>query len=782
MKIKKIYISAFGGLKDFTLELNDGLNVVYGNNEDGKSTVAAFIKAMFFGTGRSTKNLAESPRQKYTPWSGDTPAGRIYFENNNKNYCLEREFKKSDSTDRILLTDLDSGKPIEIGESVGKQFFGVSSAAFERSLFIGNGDFIKDDAAASEINGKLSNIAVTGNEDVSYKKIEKNILSARTKLISKNGKSGSYNEDLQRLDELNARLKKADEDAKEKLRLNEEETVKRVEFEKLNKEYNKLKAMRDSEQDFKNREMLTEFLDTKRSLDKLNETLTLKDGTVINENFAQKIEFCLNKYNTSADRIAQIEQDIESIKANVDLQGKIAPEQAKEKIDDLNGEIEKLNQEKADFEKEETALTAKITDCEQKLNYEQNRKKAFNPVFLILGIVFAAVSGAAAVMSSTVGAVLGVAAAITFFVLAFVIRPKNTSGISNAQSELTVLTTRLADIKAQKNSTVEKTNNINADINKLSSVLQADSAVKQQLSQKTELLQTEQQKAENAKAELLDSVSSLGSIDNTEDVKNILNKLKQKTEQQKELKLKLKTESQFLGNIDYDEAQKKLDSLQDTDALKGIDFVKVKADFDKISEEKSISKDGLTEIETRLKTSFRNSENPEEIRREMLSLKEKSDSKKAFCDAADLATTVLEESFYELRRGYGSELEKLTHNIFAELTDGRYNSVNVSDTLDISVEQTGVFGTRELGFLSLGTTHQAYLSLRLAIAKLISPDNSLPVFLDDSLAQYDDKRCEHAIKFLQKYCLNGQGILFTCHNSICEIAEKSGITVQKPYK
>ena len=59
--------------------------------------------------------------------------------------------------------------------------------------------------------------------------------------------------------------------------------------------------------------MLTEFLDTKRSLDKLNETLTLKDGTVVNENFAQKIEFALNKYNTSADSIAQIEQVIESI-------------------------------------------------------------------------------------------------------------------------------------------------------------------------------------------------------------------------------------------------------------------------------------------------------------------------------------------------------------------------------------------------------------------------------------------------------------------------------------
>ena len=79
MKINKIYISAFGGLKDFTLELNDGLNVIYGNNEDGKSTVFAFIKAMFFGTGRNTKALSDSIRLKYTPWDGSTMAGRIFL-------------------------------------------------------------------------------------------------------------------------------------------------------------------------------------------------------------------------------------------------------------------------------------------------------------------------------------------------------------------------------------------------------------------------------------------------------------------------------------------------------------------------------------------------------------------------------------------------------------------------------------------------------------------------------------------------------------------------------
>ena len=89
MKIKKIYIAAFGGLKDFTLDINDGLNVIYGNNEDGKSTVFAFIKAMFYGTGRNTKSISDSVRLKFTPWDGATMGGRIFFENEGKIFVCE---------------------------------------------------------------------------------------------------------------------------------------------------------------------------------------------------------------------------------------------------------------------------------------------------------------------------------------------------------------------------------------------------------------------------------------------------------------------------------------------------------------------------------------------------------------------------------------------------------------------------------------------------------------------------------------------------------------------
>ncbi len=783
MRINKIYISAFGGLKDFTLELKDGLNVIYGNNEEGKSTVASFIKAMFYGTGRSSKNLSESVRQKYTPWDGSAMAGRIYFEDKNKQYCLEREFRKSDSTDRIMLTDLDSGKQLNVGENVGQQFFGFSAATFERSLFIGNGDFIKDDTAAGEINGKLSNIAITGAEDVSYKKIEKNILDTRNKLISKSGKSGSYNEDLQRLNSLEDRLLKAEEDTRLKQRLNDEGAQKAKEFKVLGKKYSALKQKLDLKHDFENRERLSEFLDTKHQLDKVNASLTLSDGTVVNEMFAQKVEFGINKYQKNEERYAQINDDIVQIKETVELQNKTSAAEAKRKIGELNVKLEALTAEKAEIGKLQQKNENDVIELKKQLNELQEKKAKFNPLLLLVAVVAAAVG---IILTSPIfyAAIALYAVAAVMLVLSFIIKPQNKSAVIGLQNELTGANNALSETVTSKNLLQEQINNINAEINNLSSVLNADAAIKQQrladLEEKENALKAEKEKLDSAKSGLLSLLSGFG-IDDINKAEALCNDLKQKTEQQKSLKLQLKTASQYLGNIDYDEAKSRLDVINGGLEFEEIDFDAVEAEYKTISEEMAALKDTLTAIDTEIKASFRNSENPEELKREIFFLKEKMQSKKGFCDSADLAVEVLQESFYELRRGYGNTLEELTHSIFSDLTDGRYKSVSVSDELELSVEKADVFGTRELGYLSLGTTHQAYLSLRLAIAKLLSDENPLPVFLDDSLSQYDDARTEKAIKYLKGYCADGQGVLFTCHSSICDIAEKEGLEILKPY-
>ena len=164
MKIKRVYIAAFGGLKNKTVDFEDGFNVIYGENENGKTTVMTFIKMMFYGSERGSSALAKNPRKKYAPWSGERPAGSIDFEHGGRSYRLEREFRSSNSTDKITLTDMSAGTRESLSGDVGSRFFGLSAAAFERSVFVGQFGKAESDASAeSEINSKLSNMVTTGD-------------------------------------------------------------------------------------------------------------------------------------------------------------------------------------------------------------------------------------------------------------------------------------------------------------------------------------------------------------------------------------------------------------------------------------------------------------------------------------------------------------------------------------------------------------------------------------------------------------------------------------------
>ena len=108
MKINSIHIASFGKFKDFTFNFSDGFNIIYGDNEDGKTTIMAFIKMMFYGSRTKSSDLNKNLRKKYTPWDSDFMAGSVDFTHNGTSYRLEREFKGS-STDKITLINLDMG-------------------------------------------------------------------------------------------------------------------------------------------------------------------------------------------------------------------------------------------------------------------------------------------------------------------------------------------------------------------------------------------------------------------------------------------------------------------------------------------------------------------------------------------------------------------------------------------------------------------------------------------------------------------------------------------------
>ena len=138
MRLLRLHVENFGILHDFRLELSKGLNVLHEENGWGKSTLAAYIKAMFFGLPATTKrSLDENERKKYMPWQGGAFGGSLEFETQKGQFRIERFFDSKESGDTFCLYDCASNRPSgAYGERIGEELFGIDADGFERTVFL----------------------------------------------------------------------------------------------------------------------------------------------------------------------------------------------------------------------------------------------------------------------------------------------------------------------------------------------------------------------------------------------------------------------------------------------------------------------------------------------------------------------------------------------------------------------------------------------------------------------------------------------------------------------
>ena len=175
MKIKKLKINGFGKLKDKDIELKEGINIIYGKNEAGKSTLLKFITGMFYGVSKN-KNGGNIPEiDKVEPWDNEEFSGKINYVLDNKNeYEVYREFKKKNP--KIFNSNLeDISKDFNIDKTKGNQFFydqtGLDESTFITSVITKQGEVKLDDKSQNNIIQKISNILGTGEDTNSYSKI-----------------------------------------------------------------------------------------------------------------------------------------------------------------------------------------------------------------------------------------------------------------------------------------------------------------------------------------------------------------------------------------------------------------------------------------------------------------------------------------------------------------------------------------------------------------------------------------------------------------------------------
>ena len=361
--------------------------------------------------------------------------------------------------------------------------------------------------------------------------------------------------------------------------------------------------------------------------------------------------------------------------------------------------------------------------------------------------------------------------------LSFILRPADKRALEDYESRLKAFEAEAERLNADKTDVLQQMSLLSARLEAVNTSLGMGTAALE--NQKKLLLESRKamEEAEStykaAEKTLLELYCSYKPAQSTDEIRHELDTLAEKADGLKQIKQKLTYLAKDLGNISYDEARQKLEALPRT--TKEIDFESIKTEYESLSEKLSENRSMLARAEAEDGISIKNAPDPERLKAEIKELTDKISCQEGFCRAADTALEALQDSFAELRGSYGSALEKRAGRIFSRLTRGAYGSVLITKAFDMSVEENGRFGSREAEYLSSGAADQAYLSLRLALSSMIfETSGALPIFLDDSLAQYDDRRAEAAAGFLKEYSADGQVIMFTCHGAVRDAAVGAG--------
>lgn len=189
MKLIAYHIENYGKIHNLDGVFDKGLTEFCENNGFGKTTMASFIRAMFYGLPTYTaRSKTFDDRQHFYPFAGGKFGGNITFEMQGKTYKIERFFDKKSATGDELKVYFDGAPYTGFGEDIGKEVFGLDEESFKKTVFI-TADEIEIESTHS-INEKL-NRDVQGGEDNDFQAAIDGLEKAKKTL-----KAGRGNNDL----------------------------------------------------------------------------------------------------------------------------------------------------------------------------------------------------------------------------------------------------------------------------------------------------------------------------------------------------------------------------------------------------------------------------------------------------------------------------------------------------------------------------------------------------------------------------------------------------------
>ncbi|MBR5011956.1 MAG: AAA family ATPase, partial [Clostridia bacterium] len=210
MIIKKIHIDSFMGTEERDVEFSIGVNILCGDNESGKSTVAEFIKFMLYGASARGEDGEMAERVKFLSFGKSSFGGRMEVSSGAGRFLIERHVDRSSSgafRESLSITDLDKKTQVFKGENAGNALLDVPESIFKKVAYISQEH--EGRTGGSELGASIENLLFSGDETVSTDKALKKLDSLRVSLLHKNGKGGMIFDYANERAELEARHEKA---------------------------------------------------------------------------------------------------------------------------------------------------------------------------------------------------------------------------------------------------------------------------------------------------------------------------------------------------------------------------------------------------------------------------------------------------------------------------------------------------------------------------------------------------------------------------------------------
>ena len=263
MKIKEIKINNYGNLKNKEINLENKMNIIYGKNESGKSTLLNYIKNIFYGISKNKNGKDISEYEKYLPWNEEEFSGKIKYElDNGESFEVFRDFKKKNP--KIFNSNLeDISGQFNIDKKDGNKFFyeqtKVDEGMFTSTVLSMQQEVKLSKSEQNVLVQKVANLAASGDDNISYKRAvdrlnrrqldevgtdrsqEKPINQVRKQLENVIVDIKTIEQEKNSLEILKDNLEKIDSDVKEKeekngaiLELHKIKNVNEIEKEKIN--------------------------------------------------------------------------------------------------------------------------------------------------------------------------------------------------------------------------------------------------------------------------------------------------------------------------------------------------------------------------------------------------------------------------------------------------------------------------------------------------------------------------------------------------------------------